>query len=86
MAATIFPVSLYEDLLPKIVSVLELTQQTEFMTNQEAKQRLLQAVRSKFETDVLITLLMSSIDKRVQERHLPSKRCCDQSSWRRVDH
>jgi len=46
MTATIFPVSLYENLLPKIVSVLELTQQTEFMTNQEAKQSLLQATNA----------------------------------------
>jgi len=47
MAATVFPVSLYENLLPKVVSVLELTQQTEFMTNQEAKQKLLQAVEEQ---------------------------------------
>ncbi len=44
MVLTIFPVSLYEDLLPKIVAVLELTQQINGMTNQEAKQNLLQAV------------------------------------------
>ena len=44
MAPTIFPISLYEDLLLKVVAILELSQQTNGMTNQEAKQKLLQAV------------------------------------------
>ena len=46
MSATLFPISLYEELLPKVVDVLELTQQTEGLTNQQAKQKLLHAVSS----------------------------------------
>jgi hypothetical protein len=44
MTSTIFPISLYEELLPKVVAVLELTQQTEGLTSQQAKQKLLQTV------------------------------------------
>ncbi|KAF8908216.1 hypothetical protein CPB84DRAFT_1744381 [Gymnopilus junonius] len=43
----VFPVSLYEDLLPKLVAVLQLTQQNEGgMSNPQAKQRLLQATNN----------------------------------------
>jgi hypothetical protein len=44
MTSTIFPISLYEQLLPKVVAVLELTQQTEGLSSQQAKQQLLHAV------------------------------------------
>ena len=48
MATNTPPVSLYEDLLPKLVAVLELTQQSEGVTNPQAKQKLLQAVCALF--------------------------------------
>lgn len=44
MTATVFPISLYEELLPKVADVLQLTQQTDGLTNQQAKQKLLHAV------------------------------------------
>lgn len=45
MPETVFPVTLYEELLPKLIDVLELTQKSEGMANPQAKQKLLQAVR-----------------------------------------
>lgn len=48
MTSTLFPISLYEELLPKVVAVLELTQQTEGLTSQQSKQKLLQTVGSLF--------------------------------------
>ena len=42
---TVFPVTLFEEILPKLVDVLELTQKTEGWTNPQSKQKLLQAVR-----------------------------------------
>jgi len=42
MTSTLFPISLYEELLPKVVAVLELT--PEGLTSQQAKQKLLQTV------------------------------------------
>ena len=44
MATNGLPISLYEDLLPKLVAVLELTQQTVGISTPEAKQKLLQTV------------------------------------------
>ena len=44
MSATVFPVSLYEDILPKLVAVLELTQDPAGVSNLQARQKLLQAV------------------------------------------
>ncbi|PPQ95397.1 hypothetical protein CVT26_008243 [Gymnopilus dilepis] len=44
--ANVFPVSLYEDLLPKLVAILKLTQQTEGISNPQAKQALLQATNN----------------------------------------
>ncbi|KAF8168464.1 hypothetical protein B0H34DRAFT_793064 [Crassisporium funariophilum] len=43
MAANVLPISVYEDLLPKLVAVLELTQQLEGITTPQAKQKLLHA-------------------------------------------
>jgi hypothetical protein len=42
---TVFPVSLYEGILPKLVAVLELTQDPAGVSNPQARQKLLQAVR-----------------------------------------
>ena len=44
MATNGLPISLYEDLLPKLVAVLELTQQTVGISTPQAKQKLLQTV------------------------------------------
>ncbi|KDR68726.1 hypothetical protein GALMADRAFT_256548 [Galerina marginata CBS 339.88] len=44
MSNNVFPISLYEELLPKLVAVLELTQQTTGISNPQTKQKLLQAV------------------------------------------
>jgi len=46
MTSTIFPISLFEELLPKIVEVLELIQQTAGLTSQQAKQKLLQSTNA----------------------------------------
>ncbi|KJA13621.1 hypothetical protein HYPSUDRAFT_151399 [Hypholoma sublateritium FD-334 SS-4] len=46
MAANVFPVSYYEELLPKLVAVLELTQQPAGTSTPESKQRLLQAANN----------------------------------------
>ncbi|PPQ69234.1 hypothetical protein CVT25_006951 [Psilocybe cyanescens] len=43
MATSIFPISLYEELLPKLMEVLELTQQTSGISNPQSRQKLLQA-------------------------------------------
>ena len=45
MSTTVFPVSLYEGILPKLVAVLELTQDPAGVSNPQARQKLLQAVR-----------------------------------------
>ena len=44
MAATGLPITLYEDLLPKLVAVLESTEQTVGISTPQAKQKLLQTV------------------------------------------
>lgn len=44
MNGNVFPISLYEDLLPKLVAVLELTQQPEGTPDPQAKLKLLHAV------------------------------------------
>ena len=44
MATNGLPISIYEDLLPKLVAVLELTQQTVGISTPQAKQKLLQTV------------------------------------------
>jgi hypothetical protein len=44
MATNGLPITLYEDLLPKLVAVLELTQQTVGISTPQAKQKLLQTV------------------------------------------
>ncbi|KAF8972511.1 hypothetical protein BDZ97DRAFT_1649490 [Flammula alnicola] len=46
MSTNVFPISLYEELLPKLVAVLELTQQDAGMSNPQAKQKLLQATNN----------------------------------------
>ena len=84
MATNTPPISLYEDLLPKIVAVLELTQQSEGVTNPQAKQKLLQAVCALiFQYTLLRTNL---IDERFQKYNLSSKRLCYQSTWWRAHH
>jgi len=45
MATNGLPITLYEDLLPKLVAVLELTQQTVGISTPEAKQKLLQTTK-----------------------------------------
>ncbi|KAF8808881.1 hypothetical protein BYT27DRAFT_7095657 [Phlegmacium glaucopus] len=45
MATNGLPITLYEDLLPKLVAVLELTQQTVGISTPQAKQRLLQTTK-----------------------------------------
>ena len=45
MSTAVFPVSLYEGILPKLVAVLELTQDPAGVSNPQARQKLLQAVR-----------------------------------------
>ena len=44
MATNGLPITLYEDLLPKLVAVLELTQQTVGISTPQAKQKLLETV------------------------------------------
>ncbi|KAF9530741.1 hypothetical protein CPB83DRAFT_892381 [Crepidotus variabilis] len=46
MPETVFPVTLYEELLPKLVDVLELTQKTDGIANPQSKQKLLQATNT----------------------------------------
>ncbi|CAA7267734.1 unnamed protein product [Cyclocybe aegerita] len=46
MSSGVFPISLYEELLPKLVAILELTQQPEGTANPQAKQKLLQATNA----------------------------------------
>ncbi|KAH9487293.1 hypothetical protein JR316_0001363 [Psilocybe cubensis] len=43
MSTSVFPSSLYAELLPKLLEVLELTQQTSGISNPQARQKLLQA-------------------------------------------
>ncbi|KAF8816672.1 hypothetical protein BYT27DRAFT_7220537 [Phlegmacium glaucopus] len=45
MATNGLPITLYEDLLPKLVAVLELTQQTVGISTPQAKQKLLQTTK-----------------------------------------
>ncbi|KAF8816693.1 hypothetical protein BYT27DRAFT_7207080 [Phlegmacium glaucopus] len=45
MATNGLPITLYEDLLPKLIAVLELTQQTVGMSTPQAKQKLLQTTK-----------------------------------------
>ena len=44
MATNGLPITFYEDLLPKLIAVLELTQQTVGISTPQAKQKLLQTV------------------------------------------
>ncbi|KAF9475508.1 hypothetical protein BDN70DRAFT_883618 [Pholiota conissans] len=46
MAANVFPISIYEELLPRLVAVLELIQQSPGVSTPESKQKLLQATNN----------------------------------------
>ncbi|KAF8179119.1 hypothetical protein BJ912DRAFT_644744 [Pholiota molesta] len=46
MATNVFPISYYEELLPKLVAVLELIQQSPGVATPESKQKLLQATNN----------------------------------------
>ncbi|KAF5311904.1 hypothetical protein D9619_003627 [Psilocybe cf. subviscida] len=46
MNANVFPISLYEELLPKLVAILELTQQPQGTPDPQAKHKLLQATNN----------------------------------------
>ena len=63
MATNGLPISLYEDLLPKLVAVLELTQQTVGISTPQAKQKLLQTVR--------YTINMKLLEHYVDPRKIP---------------
>ncbi|KIM45470.1 hypothetical protein M413DRAFT_430051 [Hebeloma cylindrosporum] len=45
-SATVLPVSLYEGILPKLVAVLQLTQDPAGVSNPQARQKLLQATNN----------------------------------------
>ena len=63
--STIFPISLYEELLPKVVAAMELTQQTEGLTSQQEKQKLLQTVELMF-----FNVLMALDNNTIRRMHL----------------
>jgi len=89
MSATVFPVSLYEDILPKLVAVLELTQDPAGVSNLQARQKLLQAVRLqafclfKFTHSNLFAL---PSDKQLQKCDRAGEGIRDQPPWWRAAH
>jgi len=80
MTSNPLPTSLYESLLLKLVTVLELTQQSEGAVTPQAKQALLQAVRSMY----ALTFAGSHppSDQRLQNRHQSSQGTCNESTRR----
>ena len=89
MSANVFPVSYYEDLLPKLVAVLELTQQPAGTSTPESKQRLLQAVCiMPINTSVrrALTHFFASADKQFQKRTRTSERIRKQPPRRGTAH
>ena len=86
MSATVFPVSLYEDILPKLVAVLELTQDPAGVSSLQARQKLLQAVRPLNPLEVLLakTFFALPSDKQLQKRHRAGEGIRDQPPWWRA--